>query len=174
MRGYRNTPESFWDRLDKAGDCWVWTGALYVNGYGAVRWGGKKVYTHRLAFELNSGPIPEGLFVCHRCDNPPCCNPAHLFLATPRENMVDRDAKGRHGWARRPDAIPRGEQSLRSVLTLAQVEDARRSHAHGESVQSIATRLKRSYKTIHAALTGENWRHAGGPIRQPKYRRRCA
>lgn len=78
--------------------CWEWTGSTSRPGWhGRISVNHRLVMTHRVAYELWVGPIPEGLFVCHRCDNPPCCNPAHLFLGTTRDNMRDAAAKGRTG-----------------------------------------------------------------------------
>jgi len=78
-------------------ECWLWAGARFPTGYGAINEGGrgKILYAHRLMWTFTSGPIPDGYFVCHRCDTPPCCNPAHLFLGTHLENMADMVAKGR-------------------------------------------------------------------------------
>lgn len=91
--------EKFWARVDKSGGdnaCWSWTGALYRNGYGSV-YLRPKLYlrTRRVAYELTHGEIPDGLYICHRCDNPPCCNPAHLFAGTAKDNFEDMVKKGR-------------------------------------------------------------------------------
>ena len=75
--------------------CIEWTGAANQYGYGRRQWKGRVVYVHRLAYEQAHGPIPPGLFVLHRCDNPPCYNPDHLFLGTQRDNLQDMSRKGR-------------------------------------------------------------------------------
>lgn len=77
--------------------CWLWTGRIVQHGYGAIYVGrrGSKVGAHRASYVVHNGPIPAGMFVCHRCDTPACINPAHLFLATGDQNMADMKAKGR-------------------------------------------------------------------------------
>lgn len=92
----------FWDKVcfGQPDACWEWAGARKGSqGYGEFGVNRMPATAHRVAWELTHGPIPDGLFVLHRCDNPPCCNPAHLFLGTHQDNMADRDAKGRvaHG-----------------------------------------------------------------------------
>lgn len=102
----------FWAKVDRRGpdDCWEWQRrSRHNHGYGTFR---KTTYesvkAHRLAYELEIGPVPDGLEVCHRCDNPPCCNPAHLFLGSHADNLQDMRAKGR-------DA--RGERNGQAKLT---------------------------------------------------------
>jgi len=92
------TAEAFWSRTGKGepGSCWEWKRGRITKGYGAVWWEKKQMYAHRVAWELANGmAVPDGLFVCHTCDNPPCCNPAHLWVGTAADNIADMDAKGR-------------------------------------------------------------------------------
>ncbi len=86
----------YWTKVDVGGpdDCWPWKAACVV-GYGAFRVGGKTVRSHRVAIFLSSGKDPAPYLACHACDNPPCCNPAHLFTGTLIDNALDRDRKGR-------------------------------------------------------------------------------
>ena len=93
------TPEAaarFWTKVEKTEGCWLWRGALSRKGYGSFRAdaiGGRQ--SHRVAWELTHGPIPDGLFVLHRCDTPRCVNPAHLWLGTAADNSRDMALKGR-------------------------------------------------------------------------------
>lgn len=93
--------ERFWEkvRVRQPDDCWEWMAHTQHGGYGVFWTGaerGIKTTAHRFAFELHTGsPAPDGIHVCHSCDNPPCCNPAHLFLGTPSDNMRDMVKKGR-------------------------------------------------------------------------------
>jgi hypothetical protein len=94
-RSYPTTEEAFWARVVKTGDgCWQWTGVTNEWGYGRLV-PPHNVLAHRFSWTLHFGAIPEGMLVCHTCDNPSCARPGHLFLGTVADNNRDRDAKGR-------------------------------------------------------------------------------
>lgn len=85
----KHTRMTFWDHVDRAGNCWLWTGAQ-SRGYGTVRRGGKMKKAHRVAFEMAHGPIPDGAVVRHTCDTPLCVRPDHLLCGTTADNNADR------------------------------------------------------------------------------------
>lgn len=95
----RDPMDRFWEKVLITEDCWEWQGQSLPHGYGQFRVGTRatdpKEYTHRLAWSWANGPIPAGHNVLHRCDNPRCVRPAHLFLGTQADNVADMDAKGR-------------------------------------------------------------------------------
>lgn len=88
--------DRFYSRLDRSGECWLWTGAIWGNnGYGCTRFMRRSESAHRVAWRIEYGPIPDGLCVLHRCDTPLCVRPTHLFLGTQMDNSRDAAAKGR-------------------------------------------------------------------------------
>lgn len=88
-------PELFWVKVKKSDGCWNWAASLSKAGYGMFRIDRVTHYAHRISYELSFGEIPDGMVICHRCDNRRCLNPEHLFVATQKENMLDKMQKGR-------------------------------------------------------------------------------
>lgn len=136
--------------------CIEWTGALNDNGYGVMgrgRRGEGLIKAHRVAYELKHGPIPDGMGVLHRCDNPPCCNDEHLFLGNQTANNADMDAKGR----RSPLPVLKGEENGSSILSSNQVIEIKRFLSLGKSQRAIAMAFGVSQATINNINTGRNW-----------------
>jgi hypothetical protein len=143
----RNLAERFWEKVAKGEGCWEWQATL-KNGYGGVRINEQTVYAHRIAYELSNGPIPDGLFVMHSCDNRKCCNPAHLSLGTPLDNVRDMHHKGRN-------RQPRGVRNTNAKLTPEAVLYIRKHH-HGNT-QELARRFGVKENAIRGVLNGRCW-----------------
>jgi hypothetical protein len=143
----------FWSKVRRAdGDaCWEWQGARRARGYGFFGRRGYKL-AHRFAWEITSGPIPDGQFVCHRCDNPPCCRPDHLFLGTPADNSADMVAKGR-------TASPRGTAHGQARFTAEQVREMRRRYSDGGvSTHTLARQYDVGAMNVWRVVTGRSYR----------------
>lgn len=139
--------------------CWLWTRRLGPAGYGALTVRGRPQLAHRVAYVVHRGPIPDGLWVLHRCDTPACVNPAHLFLGTHTDNVRDMVAKGR---VSRHGANPlkiRGELNCNAKLTADDVRAIRAAHAGGASQRGLARDYGVTHQLIGFVVRGEIWRH---------------
>lgn len=137
------------DDVDQHGpdDCWPWRSDTNRRGYGTFNHSSGLRLAHRYGWELANGPIPDGLFVCHHCDNPPCQNPSHLFLGTPKDNAVDMSLKGRG---------PRGK----ARLTREQAWEIKRRCLAGESRHALAAEFCVSATHVWQIAAGRRWGRA--------------
>lgn len=146
-----------WDRLERIdGQCWIWPGAKLNSGYGCINVKGRTITTHRVAWELSNGqPVPNGLQVLHRCDVRLCCNPAHLFVGTQSENLLDMAAKGRYGKRR----IPTGARHHNAKLSDSDVRAIRKGLMAGATKSSLALTFGVHRRAIYDIATGKGWAH---------------
>ena len=133
-------------RINKETNCWEWQGARNPKGYGRLTLWYKMWYSHRLAYTIWKGPIPEKRFVCHHCDTPPCCNPDHLFLATHRENFIDAANKGRVGKLLSPKQVREIKLTLRDRKELNLLSVALKCNIPKHTVTAISA--NQIYKDI--------------------------
>lgn len=140
-------------RIDQSGPCWIWT-AGKDHDYGRVKINGKYFRVHRVIWEIYFGPIPDELHVLHSCDNPPCCNPYHLFLGTQEDNVKDMHTKGR-GYKIPPQF---GENNPSAKLTVRDVEKIRHM-ALTLTYGKIASVLKLPRTTVRKIITRKTWTH---------------
>lgn len=147
MTGKHGTPEErFWRHVVKSAECWYWRATGYRSGYGALKVAGTMKPAHRLSWEIHRGAIPEGLLVCHTCDNRRCVRPDHLFLGTNAENMADMRAKGRSTYS--------GGRPPRKLTDL-EVEQIRQLNEAGVTQRELAQRFGIAQGTISRNLNGK-------------------
>ena len=142
--------QRFWEKVRKTDGCWEWTGSYRGNGYAALNLFNRSVSAHRLAYELLVGKIPQGKHVLHKCDNPACVNPDHLFIGTHADNMADKKEKGR------APSMP-GEENPAAILTKEQAMEVKRRAKNGERQIDIAAEFGISQPTVSAIKLGRIW-----------------
>jgi hypothetical protein len=124
--------------------CWEWNGGRNSKGYGRIKIDGKRVSVHRVVYELLVGPIPDGMFVCHTCDNPCCCNPDHLFIGTNQDNVNDMVSKGRQY----------SKLAKEDVIAIKQI------YRRGNTTKrQLAEMFDVDFYTIKDILDGTTWKH---------------
>lgn len=180
--------QRFWSKVNKngpvvcpeLGPCWVWTRSRSANGYAVFSVNHVNVHASRVAYELTCGPIPEGLWVLHKCDNPVCVRGDHLFLGSAKDNTQDMLSKGRaacgerNGYYTQPERrsqLP-GEGSSSAKLTDDAVVDIRKRFAGGTATNAeLAAEYKVTGAAISAIVYGKNWTHLPVYERKTKVRR---
>lgn len=162
--------------IDPNTGCWEWQGERNSKSqYGRCYVKNKHLSAHRVSYAAFNGQIPKGLHICHKCDNPPCCNPAHLFAGTQKENIQDavrkrRMAYGDRNWARKhPELVKRGEVAGNSKLSDAQVLTIWSMTKWKIEDSEIAREFGISYATVGQIKLGKTWNHVTG---EPKWSRR--
>ncbi len=154
-KGIGNTPQDFWNNVNikEKDDCWEWMGYLDHNGYGSISINNYPNRTHRYAWEIVHGCIPEGLCICHKCDNPKCCNPEHLFMGTVYDNTHDMIKKGRK-------VVLRGESNWFSKLTEKDVLEIRKLYSTGKYNQhKLGKMFNVTNSNIECIVNRKSWKH---------------
>jgi hypothetical protein len=150
--------ERFWKYVSKGGpdECWPWTGCRNDRGYGQLQLNGKPAVATRISWTIHRGPVPTGLGMLHRCDNPACVNPSHLFAGTQADNVRDRDAKQRGKWV----PYKRTNENRGKKLTFEKAQQIRamyKGRGHGPSQAKIGNLFGVSQEVVSEIILGKIW-----------------
>lgn len=141
----------FWSRVNRAdGGCWEWQGTRQHYGHGLLSVGGRNLKVHRISYEMHVGPIPAGLIVRHRCDNPPCVNPDHLEVGTRADNNRDRDERGRHV------KLENEAHGMHKLTDLEVAAIRRLAETHALTRMAIARKFGISEGYLYRLIKGES------------------
>lgn len=151
---YPSAKERFWANVEKTDTCWLWVGYKCKAGYGEIEVNGTTWRASRYSWFLHNGPIPEGMLICHRCDNPRCINPAHLFIGKDADNTHDMISKGRNKYIGK-----KGQSHHSAKLTDNQVKEIRSRFAEGEKQVTLAQRYNVAHGLISAIVHNKIWTH---------------
>lgn len=151
----------FWERAIQDDGCWGWRGSsarrLGEPSYSLLVVGrrGLRMLAHRAAWEITNGPIPDGQVACHRCDNPPCPNPSHLFLGAQADNLADMRAKGRGYF----NSFPFGSGHPKAKVNAELVRAIRQRRQDGAALALIGVEFGLNASTVHDIVRRRTWRH---------------
>jgi hypothetical protein len=151
--GKRSNPETFWNNVDKTGSCWTWRGATQKDGYGILTYQRKFYLAHRLSYLLAHGIVPDGLNICHTCDNPVCVNPDHLFAGTQLDNVRDMINKSRQ-------VNLKGSSHGMAKLTEAQVSAIRAEYVpYVVTSRHLSDKYCITVSSVKSVLQHRQWKH---------------
>lgn len=144
--------DRFWQKVDKKDDngCWNWVGAINGNGYGCFGINKKLIGSHRFSYQIHFGEIPDGMLICHHCDNPLCINPKHLFLGTSKDNSQDAVMKGRTNHS---ENHPKAKLSNNDVILI------RKMYTQGVPRIELSALFGVMRPEIYKLLNGQIWIH---------------
>jgi len=151
----KSDKDRFFEKVEFTESCWIWKGGKKKSGHGVFYFNGRLTPAHRFSYEFHKGKIGKELYVCHKCDNPPCVNPEHLFPGTQKENMRDCVHKKRHAF---------GERVKNSELNKYKVEEILHIYSGGFLDQyELGELFNVSRTTIQAIINGRSWIHIERP-----------
>lgn len=142
--------QRFWAKVEKTDTCWLWQGNVWHCGYGTIWRDGESKYAHRIAYELQNGPVPDGIHVCHRCDNPLCVRGDHLFLGTLHDNMKDKFQKRRHAKGERHGNSRLKSEDIREIISLVEA---------GSTQAEVARKYGVDQSHVSRIVGGDSWSH---------------
>lgn len=162
LRPWGDAEQRFWEKVDKDGPihpvlktrCWLWAASRTSYGYGQFWTGKERDSSHRFAYFLSHGAIPDGMLVCHKCDNPSCVNPNHLFLGTPGDNTADMIKKGRNN----PNPKT-GRDHPSAKLGPDRVKQIRLRYKNGEKAKDLAKEYRVCTANIYHIVKRKSWKH---------------
>jgi HNH endonuclease len=159
--------DRFWSKVRKSDACWEWTAARHPFGYGLLQIEGRSIGAHRVSYALHYGLVPDGIFVLHRCDNPACVRPDHLFLGTHADNMRDKTEKGRNNAPSgdrapvrlHPEIVRRGDNHPQARLTWEEVRLIKTLYATGGYThRALSDRFGVSRTSVTHIINGKTWK----------------
>lgn len=152
--------ERFWKYIDipnqllNKNACWLWNGLTNIHGYGVFGLNRKSYNAQRIMYLLSYPAWKQDTYICHKCDNPQCCNPKHLFAGTAKDNVIDRDNKGR---GKVPDQ--KGSNHSRTKLTEANIIDMRKQYAQGVKQGTLAKQYNIGQYQVSRIVNHKRWTH---------------